>query len=79
LISVISVILCQRISDKQNIKHSKQNFNEKKNKIKVPNFSEKKLCYEKVPKFEQHFELVPGIVTLILLTRKSIDNNTTWE
>jgi hypothetical protein len=38
----------------------------KKNKSNV---SEKKLCNEKLPKFEQHFELVSRIVTLNLLTR----------
>jgi hypothetical protein len=48
----------------------------KKNKS---NFSEKNLYYEKLPKFEQHFELVSRIVTLILLTRKSTENNTTWK
>jgi hypothetical protein len=30
------------------------------------NFLEKKLCYEKLPKFEQYFELVSRIVKLIL-------------
>jgi hypothetical protein len=30
------------------------------------NFSEKNLCYEKLSKFEQHFELVSRIVTLNL-------------
>jgi hypothetical protein len=34
-------------------------------------------CYEKLPKFEQYFEMVPRIVKLNLLTRKSIDKNTT--
>jgi hypothetical protein len=48
----------------------------KKNKS---NFSEKNLCYEKLPKFEQHFELVSRIVTLNLLTRKSTDKNTTLK
>jgi hypothetical protein len=48
----------------------------KKNKS---NFPEKILCYEKLPKFEQHFELVSRIVTLNLLTRKSTDKNTTWK
>jgi hypothetical protein len=43
------------------------------------NFSENILCYEKLPKFEQHFELVSRIVTLNLLTRKSTDKNTTWK
>jgi hypothetical protein len=47
----------------------------KKNKS---NFPEKILCYEKLPKFEQHFELVSRIVTLNLLTRKSTDKNT-WK
>jgi hypothetical protein len=37
------------------------------------------LCYEKLPKFEQHFELVSRIVKLNLLTRKSTDKNTTWN
>jgi hypothetical protein len=36
---------------------------------------EKKNCYEKLPKFEQHFELVSRIVKLNLLTRKSTDKN----
>jgi hypothetical protein len=35
------------------------------------------LCYEKLPKFEQHFELVSRIVKLNHLTRKSTDKNTT--
>jgi hypothetical protein len=48
-------------------------------KKKKNNFSEKNLCYEKLPKFEQHFELVSRIVTLNLLTRKSTDKNTTWK
>jgi hypothetical protein len=43
------------------------------------NFSKKNLCYEKLPKFEQHFELVSRIVTLNLLTGKSTDKNTTWK
>jgi hypothetical protein len=46
---------------------------------KKSNFLEKKLCYEKLPKFEQHFELVSRIVKLNLLTRKSTDKNTTWN
>jgi hypothetical protein len=46
---------------------------------KKRNFSEKILCYEKLPKFEQHFELVSRIVTLNLLTRKSTDKITTWK
>jgi hypothetical protein len=46
---------------------------------KKSNFAEKILCYEKLPKFEQHFELVSRIVTLNLLTRKSTDKNTTWK
>jgi hypothetical protein len=41
----------------------------KKKKLK------KKLCNEKLPKFEQHFELVYRIVKLNLLTRKSTDKN----
>jgi hypothetical protein len=40
------------------------------------NFLEKNLGYEKLPKFEQHFELVSRIVKLNLLTRKSTDKNT---
>jgi hypothetical protein len=43
---------------------------------KKSTFSETNLCYEKLPKFEQHFELVSRIVTLNLLTRKSTDKNT---
>jgi hypothetical protein len=43
------------------------------------NFLEKKLCFEKLPKFEQHFQLVSRIVKLNLLTRKSTDKNTTWK
>jgi hypothetical protein len=46
---------------------------------KKSNFLEKILGYEKLPKFEQHFELVSRIVTLNLLTRKSTDKNTTWK
>jgi hypothetical protein len=42
-------------------------------------FLEKILCYEKLSKFEQHFELVFRIVKLNLLTRKSTDKNTTWK
>jgi hypothetical protein len=49
-----------------------------KKKIKVI-FQKKKICYEKLPKFEQHFELVSRIVTLNLLTRNSADKNTTWK
>jgi hypothetical protein len=48
-------------------------------KKEVCNFLEKILCYEKLPKFEQHFELVSHIVKLNLLTRKSTDKNTTWK
>jgi hypothetical protein len=48
-------------------------------KKKKSNFSEKNLCYEKLSKFEQHFELVSRTVTLNLLTRKSTDKNTTWK
>jgi hypothetical protein len=48
----------------------------KKNKS---NFLEKNLCYEKLPKFEEHFELVSPIVKLNLLTRKSTDRNITWK
>jgi hypothetical protein len=48
----------------------------KKNKS---NFLEKILCYEKLPKFEQHFELISRIVKLNLLTRKSTDISTTWK
>jgi hypothetical protein len=36
-------------------------------KKKKSNFLEKKLRYEKLPKFEQHFELVYRIVKLNLL------------
>jgi hypothetical protein len=43
-----------------------------KKKIKVI-FQKKNLFYEKLPKFEQHFELVSRIVTLNLLTRKLTD------
>jgi hypothetical protein len=42
---------------------------------KKSNFLEKNLCYEKLPKFEQHFELVSRIVKLNLLTRKSTYKN----
>jgi hypothetical protein len=42
---------------------------------KKSNFLEKNLCYEKLPKFEQHIELVSLIVKLNLLTRKSTDKN----
>jgi hypothetical protein len=45
-------------------------------KKKKSNFPEKILCYEKLPKFEQHFKLVSRIVRLNLLTRKSTDKNT---
>jgi hypothetical protein len=48
----------------------------KKNKS---NLKKKKLCYEKLPKFKQHSELVSRIVKLNLLTRKSTDKNTTWK
>jgi hypothetical protein len=47
-------------------------FNEKKS-----NSLEKILCYEKLQKFEQHFELVSRIVNLNLLTRKSTHKNNT--
>jgi hypothetical protein len=46
---------------------------------KKSNFLEKILCYEKLPKFEQHFELVSRVVKLNLLTCKSTDKNTTWK
>jgi hypothetical protein len=46
---------------------------------KKSNFLEKNLCYEKLPKFEQHFDLVSHIVKLNLLTRKSTEKNTTWK
>jgi hypothetical protein len=46
---------------------------------KKSNFLEKNLCYEKLPKFEQHIELVSLIVKLNLLTRKSTDKNITWK
>jgi hypothetical protein len=42
-------------------------------------FLEKNLCYEKLTKFEQHFELVSRILKLNLLTRKSTDKNTSWK
>jgi hypothetical protein len=45
-----------------------------KKKIKVI-FLEKILCYEKLPKFEQHFELVSRIVKLNLLRQPT---KTTW-
>jgi hypothetical protein len=48
-------------------------------KKKKSNFPEKNLCYEKSPKFEQHFKLVSRIVTLNLLTRKSTNKNTPWK
>jgi hypothetical protein len=41
------------------------------------NSLEKILCYEKLQKFEQHFELVSRIVNLNLLTRKSTHKNNT--
>jgi hypothetical protein len=50
------------------------------NKISIKkktNFLEKIVCYEKLTKFEQHFEWVSRIVKLNLLTRKSTDKNTT--
>jgi hypothetical protein len=43
--------------------------------MKKKEIFQKKICYEKLPKFEQHFELVSRIVTLNLLTRKSTDKN----
>jgi hypothetical protein len=46
---------------------------------KKSNFLEKNVYYEKLPKFEQHFELVSRIVKLNLLTRKSNDKNTIWK
>jgi hypothetical protein len=50
------------------------------NKILMKNdFLEKKLCYEKLPKFEHYFELVYRIVKLNLLTPKITDKNTTWK
>jgi hypothetical protein len=48
-------------------------------KKKRNNFLEKIVCYEKLPKFEQHFELVSRIVKLNFFTRKSTDKNTTWK
>jgi hypothetical protein len=48
----------------------------KKNKS---NFLDKNLCYVKLPKCEQHFELVSRIVKLNLLTRKLTDKNITWK
>jgi hypothetical protein len=50
-----------------------------KKKKKKEFFLEKNVCYEKLPKFEQHFELVSRIVKLNLLTCKSTDKNTTWK
>jgi hypothetical protein len=46
---------------------------------KKSNFSEKIVCYEKLSKFEQHFELVSRIVIDLRITRKSTDKNTTWK
>jgi hypothetical protein len=43
------------------------------------NFLEKNLCYEKLSKFEQCFELVSRIVKLNLLTHMTTDKNTTWK
>jgi hypothetical protein len=43
------------------------------------NVLENILCYEKLPKFQQYFELVSRIVKLNLLTRKTTDKNTTWK
>jgi hypothetical protein len=42
-------------------------------------FLEKKMCYKKLSKFEQYFELVSRIVKLKILTRKTTDKNTTWK
>jgi hypothetical protein len=39
------------------------------------NFLEKNVCNEKLPKFDQYFELVSLIVKLNLLTRKTTDKN----
>jgi hypothetical protein len=36
-------------------------------------FRKKKLCYKKLSKFEQYFELVSRIVKLKILTRKTTD------
>jgi hypothetical protein len=53
------------------------------NKILMKNdkshFLENILYYEKLPKFEQYFELVSRIVKLNLLTRKTTDKNKTWK
>jgi hypothetical protein len=53
------------------------------NKILMENdksyFLKKFLCYKKLSKFEQYFELVSRIVKLKILTRKTIDKNTTWK
>jgi hypothetical protein len=54
------------------------------NKILMKNdksyfLEKKKLCYKKLSKFEQDFELVSRIVTLKILTRKTTDKNTTWK
>jgi hypothetical protein len=42
-------------------------------------FFRKKICYKKLSKFEQYFELVSRIVKLKILTRKTTDKNTTWK
>jgi hypothetical protein len=42
-------------------------------------FRKKNLCYKKLSKFEQYFELVSRIVKLKILTRKTTDKNTTWK
>jgi hypothetical protein len=47
--------------------------------MKKKKFLEKILYYEKLPKFEQHFELASRIAKLNLLTRKSTDKNTAWK
>jgi hypothetical protein len=54
------------------------------NKILMKNdksyvFKKKKICYKKLSKFEQYFELVSRIVKLKMLTRKTTDKNTTWK
>jgi lipopolysaccharide biosynthesis regulator YciM len=50
-----------------------------KNDKLISYFLEKKIvCYKKLSKFEQYFELVSRIVKLKILTRKT-DKNTTWK
>jgi hypothetical protein len=42
-------------------------------------FQKKIVCYKKLSKFEQYFELVSRIFKLKILTRKTTDKNTTWK